>query len=145
MSFLAEAHTQDRKMSYAHAEHRRSSSSSHERFPDLQHSVSGDYLSVQDEHEDAATNLRSLSPIKSTRPDHALHEDRWRARKENHLSWGNGHLNVAGPRSHSRQKSLTDAFRTIRSRKASVSENAQEIAEALKAPVSVKIVVCAFF
>jgi solute carrier family 35 protein E1 len=44
-------------------------------------------------------------------------------------------------RGHSRQKSLTDAFRTIRTRKGSVSANAQEIAEALKAPVSPKLIV----
>jgi solute carrier family 35, member E1 len=44
-------------------------------------------------------------------------------------------------RGHSRQKSLSDAFRTIRSRKGSVSQNAHEIADALKAPVSPMLVV----
>lgn len=39
-------------------------------------------------------------------------------------------------RTHGRQKSLSDAFKTIRTRKGSMSQNAQEIAEALKAPVS---------
>ena len=48
---------------------------------------------------------------------------------------------MAGPRQHDRQKSISDAFRTIRTRKASVSDNAHEIAEALRAPVSVKIIV----
>ena len=47
-----------------------------------------------------------------------------------------------GGRPHGRQKSLSDAFRTIRTRRASVSANAQEIAEALKAPVSPKLIVC---
>jgi solute carrier family 35 protein E1 len=42
---------------------------------------------------------------------------------------------------HSRQKSLGDAFRTIRSRNGSVSQNAVEIADALKAPVSPKLIV----
>ena len=46
-----------------------------------------------------------------------------------------------GTRQRDRQKSLSEAFRTIRTRKASVSENAAEIAEALKAPLSVKLVV----
>ncbi|KAG5981174.1 hypothetical protein E4U54_006673, partial [Claviceps lovelessii] len=43
-------------------------------------------------------------------------------------------------RGHGRQKSLTDAFRTIRTRKGSVSQNAHEIADALRAPVSPKLV-----
>lgn len=45
-------------------------------------------------------------------------------------------------RGHTRQKSLSDAFRTIRSRKGSVTQNAHEIADALKAPVSPTLVVC---
>lgn len=44
-------------------------------------------------------------------------------------------------RGHARQKSLSDAFRTIRSRKGSVTQNAHEIADALKAPVSPMLVV----
>lgn len=40
-----------------------------------------------------------------------------------------------------RQKSLSDAFRTIRSRNGSMSQNAHEIADALRAPVSPKLVV----
>ncbi|KAG6017046.1 hypothetical protein E4U43_002450 [Claviceps pusilla] len=44
-------------------------------------------------------------------------------------------------RGHGRQKSLTDAFRTIRTRKGSVSQNAHEIADALRAPVSPKLVI----
>lgn len=46
---------------------------------------------------------------------------------------------------HGRQKSLSDAFKTIRTRRASVSANAHEIADALKAPVSFKLIVCATF
>ncbi|KAL7806222.1 TPT domain-containing protein [Trichoderma aethiopicum] len=61
---------------------------------------------------------------------------------------GNGHLNAypaantwsASGRSHTRQKSLGDAFRTIRARKGSMSQNAHEIADALRAPVSPKLV-----
>ncbi|KAG6030076.1 hypothetical protein E4U41_000210 [Claviceps citrina] len=44
-------------------------------------------------------------------------------------------------RGHGRQKSLSDAFRTIRTRKGSVSQNAHEIADALRAPVSPKLVI----
>lgn len=42
---------------------------------------------------------------------------------------------------HSRQKSIGEALRTIRSRHGSVSQNAHEIADALKAPLSPKLVV----
>lgn len=45
-------------------------------------------------------------------------------------------------RGHGRQKSLGDAIRTIRTRKGSVSQNAHELADALRAPVSPKLVVC---
>lgn len=45
-------------------------------------------------------------------------------------------------RSHGRQKSIGDAFRTIRTRKGSVSANAHELADALKAPVSPMLIVC---
>lgn len=46
-----------------------------------------------------------------------------------------------GGRGHSRQKSLGDAFRTIRTRKGSVNANIHEISDALKAPVSPRLVV----
>lgn len=44
-------------------------------------------------------------------------------------------------RGHGRQKSLGDAIRTIRTRKGSVSQNAHELADALRAPVSPKLVI----
>ena len=125
---------------------RRWSSSSHtkEKFPDFDHSISREYLVTFDENENtAATSSRSPSPAKT---NGTLHSERWLSRKESHLAWGNynGHTNLAPPRRDGRQRSLSDAFKTIRSRKASVSENAHEIAEALKAPVSFKIVVRGF-
>jgi solute carrier family 35 protein E1 len=42
---------------------------------------------------------------------------------------------------HGRQKSLSEAIQTVRTRKASISENAHEIAESLKAPVSWKLII----
>jgi hypothetical protein len=42
---------------------------------------------------------------------------------------------------HERQKSLGDAIRTIKNRHGSVSQNAHEIADALKAPVSARLIV----
>lgn len=81
------------------------------------------------------------------------HSDRRSApaiKKENgHIGLNglNGHNQSLSPwpegskRGHGRQKSLSDAFRTIRTRKGSVSQNAHEIADALRAPVSPKLVV----
>jgi len=54
--------------------------------------------------------------------------------------WDDGSNKTGGTR-HGRQKSLSEAIRTVRTRKMSVSQNAHEIAEALKAPVSTKLVV----
>ncbi|RFU24771.1 hypothetical protein B7463_g11563, partial [Scytalidium lignicola] len=59
--------------------------------------------------------------------------DQWHTRRSNILggaSWSKG------GKTHSRQKSLSDAFKTIRTRKGSVSSNVHEISDALKAPVS---------
>jgi solute carrier family 35 protein E1 len=42
---------------------------------------------------------------------------------------------------HERQKSLSDAIKTIRTRRASVSANVHEISDALKAPLSPKLIV----
>jgi solute carrier family 35 protein E1 len=66
-------------------------------------------------------------------------EPRWQPRRNSALKgpgWANG--STGG---HNRQKSLSDAFRTIRTRRASVSVNVQEVAGALKAPVSPKLIV----
>lgn len=117
----------------ASAERRWSSSSTgKEKFPDFDRSTSGDYLATID-----GSSSRTPSPAKT---NGILHSERWQPRKDHHLVWDNGQINVTPPR-HNRQRSLSDAFKTIRSRKASVGENAREVAEALKAPVSVKIVV----
>ena len=99
-----------------------------ERFPDL-HTLDGQspYLP---------------SPVKSNGyTNGAPSADRWQPRKDSGLqgsSWGTGMASTGG---HSRQKSLSDAFRTIRTRKGSVSANVHEISDALKAPVSPKLIV----
>lgn len=128
-------------MSSPNVERRRSSSSNpREKFPDFDTSQSGDYLPEHGESEIGRNgSSRTLSPAKT---NGVLHSERWQTRKDNHLAWGDGHINVAGPRQHGRHRSISDAFRSIRTRKASVSENAQEIAEALKAPISIRIIVC---
>lgn len=70
-------------------------------------------------------------------PDVSSNE-RWTPRKD--PSWGNGSMRKGVTR-HGRQKSLSEAIRTIRGRHGSMSQNAQELAEALKAPVSPRLIV----
>ena len=121
-------------------ERRRSSSTANEKFPDFDASVNidSDSLRVHQKHSSTRTSGRTPSPSKTSG---ILHGGTWQPRKDGHLTWGDGANNISGSRGHGRQKSLGDAIRTIRGRRASVSENAHEIAEALKAPLSVKLVV----
>jgi solute carrier family 35, member E1 len=68
--------------------------------------------------------------------------DIWPARKSSNGSSGRRHPNGhAGGSTRGTQKSISEAFEIIRTRRGSVSANAQEIAEALKAPVSFKLIV----
>lgn len=48
----------------------------------------------------------------------------------------------AGFQTHRPRRSLSDTFSRLRNRESSVSEGAQDLAEALKAPVSYKLIVC---
>ncbi|GAB7340784.1 hypothetical protein MBLNU457_7156t1 [Dothideomycetes sp. NU457] len=69
--------------------------------------------------------------------------DRWQPRKSatfNPHIFNDGPTRTGGIR-HGRQKSLSEAIRTVRTRHGSISQNAHEIAEALKAPISAKLVV----
>jgi len=95
-----------------------------EKFPDM----------VEDER-----SLYPSSPSKSNGYINApASVDRWQSRRDSALrgsSWAS-----PGGR-HGRQKSLSDAFRTIRTRRASVGANVHEVADALKAPVSPKLIV----
>lgn len=47
-----------------------------------------------------------------------------------------------GQYTHRTKRSVSDALAKFRNRQGSVTENAQELAEALKAPVSYKLIVC---
>ncbi|EKD16217.1 triose-phosphate transporter [Drepanopeziza brunnea f. sp. 'multigermtubi' MB_m1] len=65
---------------------------------------------------------------------------RWQSLKDSGRrgsAW-NGQASIGGK--HGRQPSLSDAFRTIRTRKGSISANVHEVADALKAPVSPKLI-----
>lgn len=131
-------------MPSATTERRRSTSSTREKFPDLDPSVnfSSDLLRSQHGQDLAKSSAQATSPSKM---NGMAQTASWQTQREGHLTWGEGSLNIAGPRrQHGRQKSLSDAIRTIRGRRASVSENAHELAEALKAPLSVKLTVSSF-
>ena len=101
-------------------------------------------------NEDAFEDISrgpSPRPLMNGLPAGLHSSERWPLRKEykpNAWTWANG--NASGTR-HGRQKSLSEAIRTVRMRKASISENAQEIADSLKAPVSYRLVglCCAWF
>ncbi|KAI9852046.1 MAG: suppressor of loss of ypt1 [Thelocarpon superellum] len=87
--------------------------------------------------QDESVTLTPLAATTSRQPSpHAngsIASDRWHSPRDS-----------AGPRGitrHGRQKSLSDAIHNIRTRRGSVSANAQELADALKAPVSPKLVV----
>lgn len=104
--------------------------SSMEKFPDIDLSHSQGLLHTN--------GLTQQSEYLYPPPD-----DRWQPRRDNGPPSSSWWQTTTSPstRGHSRQKSLTDAFRTIRTRKGSVNANIHEISDALKAPVSPKLIV----
>ncbi|KAH6877317.1 triose-phosphate transporter family-domain-containing protein [Thelonectria olida] len=76
---------------------------------------------------------RSPSPLRAAP---GYNNDRWIPASRQDANQPKGSGWPAAGRGHARQKSLGDAIRTIRTRNGSVGQNAQEIADALKAPVS---------
>ncbi|KAL1968759.1 hypothetical protein VTN77DRAFT_1585 [Rasamsonia byssochlamydoides] len=77
-------------------------------------------------------NARSSQPLRNDR------DDLWQPRKAGHVSWE--HVNGLGISKHRSRKSISEAISTIRTRNASMSANAHELAEALRAPVSYKLI-----
>lgn len=76
----------------------------------------------------------------NSNPSVNLPTDGWRPRRDSYAYHANESRGGDGTR-HGRQKSLSDAFHNIRTRRGSVSANAHELADALKAPVSPKLIV----
>lgn len=93
--------------------------------------------------EEPFVTARTPSPSRNQQLPHGnTHtSERWQARRDSRARFANGAAHGPTTR-HGRQKSLSEAIRTIRTRKASVSQNAHEIADALKAPVSPTLIVC---
>ncbi|KAK4631565.1 Putative transporter [Fulvia fulva] len=113
------------------------------KFPDF------DDQAIESEGDDTISRGPSPKPLYNGLPPGLHSSERWPARKQRDpanrtwSSWANGRL---GGGRKSRQKSLSEAIRTVRTRKASVSDSAREIAESLKAPVSLRLVVlCGFW
>ena len=123
-------------------ERRRSSSSqltpTISKFPDF-------VQEKEDDIEEDTSREGSPKPLPNGLPAGLHSSERWPKRKE--PNWRAGVKGPAKMTRHGRQKSLTEAIRTVRDRRASISENAQEIAESLKAPVSYSLVMlcCTWF
>jgi solute carrier family 35, member E1 len=125
-------------------ERRRSSSANPNKrykFPDLPADFKFDDL--HEEPLEPPSRDSSPKPLLNGLPTGLHSSERWPARKTSRgQHWSTYANGSAGSVSrHGRQKSLSEAIKTVRTRKASISENAHEIAESLKAPVSFRLVV----
>jgi solute carrier family 35 protein E1 len=101
-----------------------------------------DLLPTHEEEPFGVSSSRTPSPSRHAQQNGGAQGEKWQPRKENRWGHLNGSAHAPATR-HGRQKSLSEAIRTIRTRKASVSQNAHEIADALKAPISPTLIVCA--
>ena len=79
------------------------------------------------------------SPVEITPTQGIPDRYKWPARKSSQMIRDNGR--TPGLSTHRPRRSVSDAFRNLRTRRGSVSESAQELAEALKAPVSYRLIV----
>lgn len=100
-----------------------------------------DLLPMPEEDDYGHSSSRSGSPnYQAHLNGNVATPERWQPRRDSRVSFSRG--TAAASARHGRQKSLGEAIRTIRTRKGSVSQNAHEIADALKAPLSPKLIVC---
>lgn len=77
--------------------------------------------------------------VRSTQPLRNDTDDLWQPRKAGQFPWE--HVNGLAISKHRSRKSISEAITTIRTRNASMSANAHELAEALRAPVSYRLIV----
>ncbi|PIA99460.1 putative transporter [Cercospora beticola] len=113
-----------------------------------------DFVQEQATFEDEFENPSrgpSPKPLPNGLPAGLHSSERWPAKKANTNLWngwephGQG---ATGKARHGRQKSLSEAINAVRTRGrgASITDNAHEIAESLKAPISFKLVgLCVFW
>ena len=109
-------------------------------FPDFDTTVGREHDTIYEDQTLKRVDSKHPSASPARRPNGILHSEKWAPTREYTPTRGNGQINGI-PIGRNRQKSLGEAIRTIHARKASVSANAHELAEALKAPVSYKLVV----
>lgn len=124
----------------AASQHRSSSSKPHgetnddnatEKFPDFDAGIANGQSGVP---------LRTNSHAVNSSSHESAAGDRWQARRDSRFRWAQN-TPAAYAQGQNRRTSISQAFRHMRS--ASVSHNAQEIAGALRAPVSWKLIVIA--
>ncbi len=82
------------------------------------------------------------SPQQITAPVNPLFVNNWPVRKSSQTGWES--RNGGGLHKHRPKKSVSEAFDNFRQRRGSVSANTHELAEALKAPISYKLIVSVF-
>lgn len=112
------------------------------KFPDFNAESAVEF---EDDEPSEVSRGPSPRPLPNGLPPGLHSSERWPHRKESSLrSWTSWAANGRLGTRPNRQKSLSEAIRTVRTRKASISENAHEIAESLKAPVSLRLVVGLF-
>jgi hypothetical protein len=80
-----------------------------------------------------------FSPRDISSPANSLPVNNWPIRKSSQTGWEN--RNGGGLYKHRPKRSVSEAFDNLRQRRGSISANTQELAEALKAPVSYKLIV----
>lgn len=110
-------------------------------FPEFDPAVGREHDTIYEDQTLKWIDGRYPSASPARRPNGVSVSEKWGPTKEYNHTRSNGHINGV-PIGRNRQKSLGEAIRTIHGRKGSVSTNAHELAEALKAPVSYKLVVC---
>ncbi|OXV11210.1 hypothetical protein Egran_01026 [Elaphomyces granulatus] len=89
-----------------------------------------------DESHGVATESEASHLVSPAR--YGPNNDPTQPRKAGRVSWDQ--VNGSGGSKHRPRKSISEAITTIRTRNASMSANAQELAAALKAPVSYKLI-----
>lgn len=95
-------------------------------------------VKTYNEANGAANGLEKFPDFTESPVDNA--PSKWLPRRES--TYSSRPPALGGPkRGHARQKSLSEAIRTIRTRNGSVSQNVHEITDALKAPVSGRLIV----
>ena len=109
------------------------------RAPDAKSATNEKFPSFDDSQRNFHLPPVSESPLELTPGQQLPTESKWPARKSSQKTRDAWKPSAHG---HRPRRSLSDAINNFRTRQGSVSENAQELAEALKAPISWKLIVC---